>query len=176
MDRDEAEVLLPEMLGTVYAGKHRPATGAAMPDYPGGWLVEDDGVLAFLKIARTKKPLIWIRIGAALEIPTTSELAFYVACANKDLVAGRAYLRYGEQHAFVGVDESIFVEGISRAHVPSMQEVVTRLDFALDHARDLQWSILERFGGRPFADNEWYLLMPDLEGTALEKRPTATAG
>jgi hypothetical protein len=175
MDHDEAGALIPEMLGTLYADKYRPATDAVVPDYPGGWLVEDDGVLAFLKIARTKKPFIWIRIGAALEIPTSSELAFYVACANKDLVAGRAYLRYGDQHAFVGIDESIFIETISRAHTPSMQEVVTRFDFALEHARDLQWSIFERFGGRLFASDEWYLLVPDLEGTVLEKRPAANA-
>jgi hypothetical protein len=63
-----------------------------------------------------------------------------------------------------------------------MQEVVTRLDFALEHARDLleharnlQWSIFQRFGGRPFASDEWYLLVPDLEGTVLEERPTANA-
>jgi hypothetical protein len=175
MDLDEAVALIPEMLGVLYAGKYGPATDAVVPDYPGGWVVEDDGVLAFLKVARTRQPFIWIRIGVALEIPTSSDLAFYVACANKDLVAGRAYLRYGDQHAFVGIDESISVEAISRAHQPSMQEVVTRLDVALEHARDLQWWISEKFGGRPFAGDEWYLLVPDLEGTVLEKRPTASA-
>ncbi len=55
-----------------------------------------------------------------------------------------------------------------------MQEVVTRLDFALEHARDLQWTILEKFRGRRFADDEWYLLVPDLEGTVLEKRQAAS--
>lgn len=176
MEFDEAGALIPEMLGTLYAGKYRAATDAVVPDYPGGWVVEDGGVLAFLKVARTRKPFIWVRVGVALEIPTSSDLAFYVACANKDLVAGRAYLRYGEQHAFVGIDDSIAAEAISRAHQPTMQEVVTRLDFALEHARDLQWWILERFGGRPFAGDEWYLLVPDLEGTVLEKRPMASAG
>lgn len=176
MDRDEAESLIPEMLGLLYAGKYRPATDDVVPDYPGGWVVDDDGVTAFMKVSRTKKPFIWVRVGVAIEIPTSSELAFYVACANKDLAAGRAYLRYGDQHAFVGVDESIFIESISRAHPPTMQEVVTRLDFALEHARNLQWWICEKFGGRPFASNEWYLLMPDLEGTVLVQRPTVGAG
>ncbi|HTA34801.1 MAG TPA: hypothetical protein VK721_15375 [Solirubrobacteraceae bacterium] len=176
MDHDEAEALIPEMLGMLYEGKYRPATDAALfPEYPGGWLLEDDGALAFLKVSRTRKPFVWMRIGAAIEIPTSSELAFYVACANKDLVAGRAYLRYGEPHAFVAVDESVFTETISRVYPPTMQEVVTRLDFALEHARDLQWWILEKFGGRPFSNDDWYLLAPDLEGTALEKRPTARA-
>ncbi|HEX3692855.1 MAG TPA: hypothetical protein VHU13_05880 [Solirubrobacteraceae bacterium] len=173
MDLDEADALIPEMLGSLYGSKYRPATDAVVPDYPSGWVVEENGVLAFLKMARSRKPFLWIRIGAAIEIPTSGELAFYVACANKDFVAGRAYLRYGDQHAFVGVDESIFAETISRDHPASMQNVVTRFDFALEHARDLQWNIFERFGGRVFADDEWYLLVPDLEGTALEKRPTA---
>ena len=39
----------------------------------------------------------------------------------------------------------------------------------------LYTSIVERFGGRSFAADEWYLLAPDLEGTVLEKRPTANA-
>jgi hypothetical protein len=175
MDLNEAQNLIPEMLGSLYEGKYRPAADGVMPDYPGGWVLEDDGVLAFLKASRTKNPFLWVRIGAALEIPTSSDLAFYVACANKDLVAGRAYLRYGNQHAFVGIDEAIFAETISRTHLPSMQEVVRRIDFALEHARDLQWWIVERFGGRSFAADEWYLLAPDLEGTVLEKRPTANA-
>jgi hypothetical protein len=176
MDFEEANNLLPEMLGNLYGQNHRPATDEVMPHYPGGWIIEEDGVTAFLKVSRTKKPFFWVRVGAALEIPTSSDLAFYVACANKDLVAGRAYLRYGEQHAFVGVDESIFIEAIARSHPPSMQEIVTRIDFALDHARNLQWWIKEKFGGRPFASDEWYLLVPDLEGTVLEARPTASTG
>jgi hypothetical protein len=57
-----------------------------------------------------------------------------------------------------------------------MQEVIRRFDFALEHARDLQYWIIEKFGGRPFAPDEWYLLAPDLEGTVLEKRPTVSTG
>ncbi len=176
MDVPEAEALIPEILGSFYQGKYRPAVEDNVPEYEGAWVVEDDGVLAFLRASGNRNPLIWIRIGAAIEIPTSSDLAFYTACANKDLVAGRAYLRYGEQHALVGVDESIFATTISREHRPTMQEVIRRFDFALEHARDLQYWIIEKFGGRPFAPDEWYLLAPDLEGTVLEKRPTVSTG
>jgi hypothetical protein len=78
-------------------------------------------------------------------------------------------MRYGEQYAFVVVDENIFAASISRQFTPSIQQVVTRLDFSLEHARDLQHSILQRFGGRPFAGDDWMHLTPDLEGTVLER-------
>lgn len=174
MDVDETAELLPELLRDLYAGKYRPAGGGALPDYPGGWILEDAGAFCFIKTAHARRPFIWIRAGAAIEIPRSNDLAFFVACANKDLVAGRAYLRHGEQFALVAVDESISAVPISRAFSPSIQEVVTRLDFALQHARDLQWAIFERFGGREFSGDDWGNLVPDLEGTVLETRPSSS--
>ncbi|MGH2911747.1 MAG: hypothetical protein ACRDJ3_04650, partial [Solirubrobacteraceae bacterium] len=105
MDNEEAAALIPRLLGDLYPGQFRPATDDVMPDYPGGWILEDDGALCFMKVSRTKRPFIWIRVGAAVEIPRSDDLAFYVACANKDLVAGRAYLRYGDQFGLVAIDE-----------------------------------------------------------------------
>ena len=172
MDPEEANALLPELLGTLFPGQYRPARDEAIPaDGPGGWVLEDEGALCLLRLSQTARPFIWIRVGAAIEIPTHSDLPVYVACANKDLVAGRAYLRYGEQFSLVAVDESIPIDAISQTFQPSIQAAVTRLDFALDHARDLQWSIVKRFGGRPFGSDEWFNLRPEFEGTALEKRP-----
>jgi len=173
MDAEEVTALIPELLGDVYPGKYRPALGEEVPDYPGGWILEEDGAFCFMKAGGTRLPFIWIRVGAAIEIPRNDELAYYVACANKDLQAGRAYMRYGEQYALVVVDESVFAAPISRQFPATMQGVVTRLDFSLEHARDLQHWIFERFGGRPFAGDDWMHLVPDLEGTVLEKRPSA---
>jgi hypothetical protein len=52
---------------------------------------------------------------------------------------------------------------------------VTRLDCALGHAKNLQWAIFERFGGRRFEGEDWAMLVPDLEGTVLEARPSAAS-
>jgi hypothetical protein len=172
MDADQAAALIPELLEKVYPGKYRPATGEVIPDYPGGWLLEDDGAFCFLKAAGTRLPFIWIRVGVAIEIPRDDALAYYVATANKDLQAGRAYMRYGEEFALVVVDESIFAAPVSWQFPASVQGVVTRLDFSLEHARDLQHWIFKRFGGRRFAGDDWMHLAPDLEGTVLEKRPS----
>jgi hypothetical protein len=173
MDADEVAGLVPELLGNFYQGKYRPAAGGAWPDYPGGWILEEDGAFCFIKTAGARMPFIWIRVGAAIDIPRDDALAYYVACANKDLQAGRAYMRYGEEHALVVVDESVSAAPISRQWAASVQEVLTRLDLCLEHARDLQHWILERFGGRPFTGDDWGLLTPDLEGTVLQKRPAA---
>ena len=175
MDSDQLAALIPELLGDVYPGRDRRAVGEDIPDYPGGWLLEDDGAFCFIKAGGTKLPFIWIRVGVAIEIPRDDALAYYVATVNKDLQAGRAYMRYGEQYALVVVDESIFAGAISRQFPPSLQAVVTRLDFSLEHARDLQYGIFERFGGRRFAGDDWMHLVPDLEGTVLERRPTSGA-
>ena len=171
MDSNEATTLLGELLGEVFPGRIRPAGGRSVPDYPGAWLLEEDGALAFLKVASGEKPFIWIRVGAALDIPLVDALAYFVACANKDLRAGRAYLRYGDRVALVAVDECIATDPISRQSHESMQDVVTRLDFSLDHARTLQYWILGQYGGRPFSGDDWALLVPDLEEVALEPRP-----
>jgi hypothetical protein len=171
MDSDEATILLHELLGEVFAGRLRPASGRSVPDYPGAWLVEEDGALAFVKVASTESPFIWIRVGAAVDIPLVDALAYFVACANKDLQVGRAYMRYGDQVALVAVDECITTAPISRQSHESMQDVVTRLDFSLDHARTLQYWILQQYGGRPFSGDDWALLVPDVEEVALDPRP-----
>ncbi|MDQ6804046.1 MAG: hypothetical protein M3065_03555 [Actinomycetota bacterium] len=171
MDSDEATTLLPELLREVYPGKSRPARGDSIPDYPDAWLLEEDGALGFVKIASPQSPFIWIRVGAAIDIPRVDELAYFVACANKDLQAGRAYMRYGDQVALVAVDESISTAPLSQQSPESMQDVVTRLDFTLDHARTLQYWILQRYGGRPFSGDDWALLVPDDEETVLSPRP-----
>lgn len=178
MDANEVAAWVPELLGDIYPGKHRPAVGEEIPDYPGGWILEEDGAFCFIKTAGTRLPFIWIRVGAAIEIPRDDALAYYVATANKDLQAGRAYMRYGEQYALVAVDESISASPLSRQSAASLQDVVTRIDLSLEHARDLQYWIFERFGGRPLAGDDWMHLTPDLEGTVLEKRPSGgqTAG
>ena len=135
--------------------------------------------LAPLQSASTLNPssqsaLRLVCVGAAIEIPRGNEFAFYVACANKDLMAGRAYLRYGEEHALMALDENIPLSGISREFPPSLQDIVNRLYLVLEHARDLQYWVLERFGGRRFLGDEWFMLVPGLEGTVLEKRQSAS--
>jgi hypothetical protein len=171
MDSDEATTLLPELLREVFPGRFRPARGGSVPDYPDAWLIEEDGALGFVKVARTQRPFIWIRVGAAVDIPLAEALAYFVACANKDLQAGRAYMRYGEHLALVAVDETVTTAPLSRQSHESVQDLVSRLDLSLDHARTLQYWILERYGGRPFSGDDWALLVPDLEETALEPRP-----
>lgn len=63
-------------------------------------------------------PFIWIKFGVALEIPRSSELAYHVACANKQLVVGRAYLGYGDEVAMVVMDETSTKTSIARCRCP----------------------------------------------------------
>ncbi len=174
MDLAEITDLIPELLTQFYPGIHRRATSDVLPDYPGGWVLEERGAFCFIKAARATRPWIWVRVGVAVDIPRSEALAYYVATANKDLQAGRAYMRYGGQFALVAVDEYISAATITRQCSPTIQDVITRLDLSMEHARDLQHAVLERFGGRRFSGDDWALLVPDLEGTVLERRASAT--
>jgi hypothetical protein len=153
----EAAELLPRLLEARYPDEYERVDDVVAP--PGSWLLRHDGGFCFLRVTDTRAPFIWIRAGVAIEIPRSSALADRVACANKDLVVGRAYMGYGEQVALVAVDETVFASSLSLDFQPSIQDLVNRLDTALLHARELSAQILEAHGGRPFAGADWIHLV-----------------
>jgi hypothetical protein len=153
MNADEVAALVPQLLEGRYPGKCRQVDDVVAP--PGSWLLEDEDIFGLVRATDTSSPFIWIKLGVAIEIPRTSELAHHVACANKQLVTGRAYLAYGEHVALVVVDETVFASSLSWDFQPSIQDLVNRLETSMTHARAMRKDLLGQFGGRPFAREDW---------------------
>jgi len=156
MNAEQIAALVPQLLQARYPGKCRKVDDALAPS--GSWLMEDEDIFGLIRATDTTHPFIWIKLGVAIEIPRSSELAHYVACANRKLVTGRAYLAYGERFALVVVDETVFASSISLDFQPSMQDLVNRLETSMRHARELRQELLGQFGGRPFAGEDWIQL------------------
>jgi hypothetical protein len=92
--------------------------------------------------------------GVAIEIPRSEELAYYVACENKEIMAGRAYMGYGNEFALVVVEEVVWGRALSWDFEPGLSDMVTRFEYVLRQAGEMRAVILERFGGRPCRDDE----------------------
>jgi hypothetical protein len=55
-------------------------------------------------------------------------------------------------------DEAIFSDYLSNDYMPSMQDLVTRLETSLEYTAQWSKEIREKFGGRPFAAGDWMLM------------------
>jgi len=151
----ELEALIPQILENRFSGQYRRAFEENVPELPGGWIVERDGLVCLVRAAGTNHPFIWIKIGLAIEIPRSAELAYYVAAGNKKLDVGRAYLDYGEDLALVVMDETVFAASLSWEFEPSLSDLLSRWQTSMSQARNMAAEIFEQFGGRPFTSDEW---------------------
>jgi hypothetical protein len=161
VNADEIADLVPRLLEARYPGRSQRASFGELPpglQDPGGWVLQLDGVFCFVRATRTTDPFIWMQCGIAHAIPRSNELAFYVAAANKKLSIGRLFMAYGADLAMVVLDETIFAHAISMAYQPSIQDLVNRLEGTITTARESGAEVLERFGGRPFAFEDWMML------------------
>jgi hypothetical protein len=158
MDGSEIARLIPELLDGRYPGKSREPGPRDIP-VPGGRLLEIDNLLGVVRPSQSSNPFLWIRIGVAIEIPRSNELAYHVACANKKLMVGRAYLGYGDTYAMVVLDETVLGPSIRLDFQPSMQDLVDRFETTLTHAREFNAEIVQQFGGRGFQGEEWVHLV-----------------
>jgi hypothetical protein len=155
VNAEQIEALIPELLENRYPGQYRNAMETGFPELPGGWVVEPGGLVCLVRSAGTSNPFIWIKIGVAIEVPRSPELAYYVAAANKKLDVGRAYMGYGDDLALVVMDETVFAASLSWQFEPSVSDVLSRFQASLTQARNMAEEIFERFGGRSFASDEW---------------------
>jgi hypothetical protein len=111
-----------------------------------------------VRAAQTTHPFILIRGGIAQEIPRSEALALHVAGSNKNLVVGRAYLAHGDDVAMVVFDEAIFGAYLSLQYEPSVHDVVNRFETSIQYTSEWSKTIREKFGGRPFALDDWALM------------------
>ncbi len=153
MDADQIAALVPGLLQARYPGTHREAEPAESPA-GSAWVLEHEDAVCLIRATRTGKPFVWLLVGVAVDIPRSSELAYYVACANQQLEVGRAYMGYGERFAMVVVDETVFASSLSWEFEPSIHDLITRLEGSITHAGDLGVDILKRFGGRRFTRDD----------------------
>ena len=116
--------------------------------------MEHDGGYCLLRVPNIEDTIISVRAGVAIEIPRCEELAYYVACENKQIIAGRAYMGYGDELALLVLEEIVWGRALSWDFEPSMTDMVTRFDYVVRQAGKIQSTVLERFGGRPFRDDE----------------------
>lgn len=161
MNADEATTLLPQILEANYEGRVRrvgPSLPPGMQDV-GGWLVEVDDAYCFCRVGRGGQGFIWVRLGIALAIPKSSDLAFFVAMANRDLMVGRAYLAVGDDIAMVVLEHTAFIPSLSWEHQATFTDLAGAIVTAVEHAADLRKKIMERFGGQPFGGDDWNLLL-----------------
>lgn len=154
MEHDDLISLLPQLLDVRYPGQRRRPEPVEVLMMEHGWVLEQDEALCFIRPGGTDHPFIWIKVGAAIEVPKSPELAYYIACANKDLEAGRAYLAYGEQFAFIAIDETVRGSALSYEFEPSLEDLTRRFEQSLEHARRLGGEVIDRFGGRRFARDD----------------------
>jgi hypothetical protein len=161
VNADEITDLLPRFLETRYGNSVRragPPVPAGMAD-PGGWLVQDRDLYCFARASRASSPFIWLRLGIALEIPRSCELAYFVAGLNKDVSVGRVYMTAGEMLAGVVLDETILAAYLDWDHRPSIQDLVDRFENAMNYSRALRPQVLEQFGGDVFRGEAWSALV-----------------
>jgi hypothetical protein len=155
MDADELKRFVPYLLEGRYPGRSQPVVGDG-GDL--GWTLDLDDTIVYVRASSGSNPFIWIRGGIAHAVPRSEALALHVAAANKDLVVGRVYMGYGDDLAMVVFDEAIFSDYLSNDYMPSMQDLVTRLETSLEYTAQWSKEIREKFGGRPFAAGDWMLM------------------
>jgi hypothetical protein len=156
MDKQQLSELLATMLENRYPGQYRKAFEDAPPGVDNGWVLEQDGLVCLARPAGANHPFVWQRIGVAIEIPLTAELAFYVAAKNKSLDVGRAYMDAGDGVALVVMDETLFGAAIAWEFQPSIDAFLSHFQTAFTQARSMQAEIFERYGGRQFAGGDWF--------------------
>jgi hypothetical protein len=120
------------------------------------WLLPLDEVLCVVQVHPTSNPFVSFRSGLATEIPSVPELAMFVAVVNKEFAVGRMY--YEPANSIVVVEETIFAAPLSFQFMPSMQDLVGRMNESINQARRIGPQIRERFGGRPLKPSEWMLV------------------
>jgi hypothetical protein len=156
MTGEELKKFVPDLIDARRPGQQREAVTGAGEDL--GWVVQLDNGIALVRASQATHPFIWIRGGVAHAIPRSEDLALAVAAGNKDLVAGRLYLAYGDDLAMVVFDESIFGAYISLDYQPSIQDVVNRFETSLDYTSQWTTKIIESFGGQQFGPDNWGLM------------------
>lgn len=154
IDGGELKQFVPELLEARYPGRSREAD----EDGKMGWVLELSDCVVLVRAAQTTHPFILIRGGIAHEVPRSEALALHVACANKNLVVGRSYLAYGDDVAMVVFDEAIFGAYLSMEYEPSMHDVVNRFETSVQYTSEWAKTIRERFGGKPFTADDWFLM------------------
>jgi hypothetical protein len=159
IDGEGLEQFVPELLQARYPGKSEPAFSNPPEGLPNlGWILELDGSVALVRASKTTHPFIWFRGGIAHAIPRSDALATHVATANRDLMVGRAYLASGEDIAMVAFDEAIVGEYLSLDYQPSVDDLVTRFEMAIQYTTEWSKTVLERFGGQRFTRDDWHLM------------------
>jgi hypothetical protein len=157
-DATDARELLRELVEERYPHSHRKIEDD--PFMPaGGWVLDHDGAFALVRVPDIELTVISVRAGIAIEIPRSDDLALYVAAHNKQVMAGRVYLAYGEQYALVVLEEITRGRTLSWEFRPSMEDFLGRFDYVLRHAAEMRNEILARFGGRPFNGDEFFHLV-----------------
>jgi hypothetical protein len=154
MDGEQIASLIPQLLEGRYPGQYRQPDPVEVVQAPNGWALEQEDALCFIRPGGTAHPFVWIKVGAAIEIPRSSELAYHVACANKQLDVGRAYLGYGEEFALVIIDETVRAQAVSFDFEASIDGLVVRFETSLNQVRTMGAEILEKFGGRRFVRDD----------------------
>ena len=155
MDNDEVARFVPWFLEARYPGRLRPVM-EGMPEF--GHQREVDGARMVIRSGKARMPFIWVRGGVAHAVPRSEALAYHVASENRDLMVGRVYLAYGDELALVAFDDAITAIDLDPERQSSMQDLVNRFEASLDYTRKWTETILERFGGKPFADEDLTLL------------------
>ena len=160
-DREAARELLRGIVEERYPSTdyRRLVEDDFLPGFSGGWVLEHEGGFCLMRVPSVDPTIISIRAGAAVEIPRSEELAYYVACENKKVMAGRAYLGYGEAVAMVVVEEVVWGRALSWGFDPSLSDMLGRFESVMKKANEIRSVLLPRFGGRPFAGDDWMHLV-----------------
>jgi hypothetical protein len=95
------------VLGEMMEASYRKLEEDFFPGFPGGWLLEHQGGYCLLRVPNIEDTIISARAGVAIEIPRSEELAYYVACENKQIMAGRVYMGYGDELALLVLEEIV---------------------------------------------------------------------
>lgn len=158
-DREQARELLREFVQGRYSESGRDLGDDFLPGISGGWLIEHEGGICLLRVPDVEQTIVTIRAGVAVEIPRCEELAYHVACANKQIMVGRAFMGYGDEFALVVLEDIVRGRAISWDFEPSIEDVVSRFEYVIQQSSEMRKSILERFGGRTFRDEDTMLLV-----------------
>jgi hypothetical protein len=154
-DAEQARDLLRKVIEERYpAESYRKLGEEFFAGFPGGWLLQHEGSYCLLRVPDVQETIISIRAGVAIEIPRSEELAYYVACENKQIMAGRAYMGYGDEFALIVLEEIVRGRALSWDFEPSLEDMLTRFRYVIRQAGEMKSAVLERFGGRSFREEE----------------------
>lgn len=154
-DAEQARDLLRKVVEERYpAESYRKLGEDFFPGFPGGWLLQHEGSYCLLRVPNVSETIISIRASVAIEIPRSEELAYYVACENKQIMAGRAYMGYGDEFALIVLEEIVWGRALSWDFEPSLEDMLNRFRYVIRQASKMQSAVFERFGGRPFREEE----------------------